>query len=133
MLSPSEIEDLISRCKYAQFHGFPIALAEHYAMELGYAGEDPPVKVKKFSPAHLLHLLKESRKPKASLQAPETPPPSVVAKDFSYRSVSFPIQEPVPVDPIPQVPEQAPVVPLVKEKTPRQPSKLKDPSVSKES
>jgi hypothetical protein len=57
MLNDQEVDDLTRRCKYAQAHGFQIGLAEDYAKELGYADEDPPAKVKKFSPAHLLHLL----------------------------------------------------------------------------
>ena len=57
MLSTQEKEDLVKRCKYAQAHGFQIACAEDIAKELGFAGGDPPPKVKKFSPAHLLHLL----------------------------------------------------------------------------
>lgn len=68
MLSAAEIEDLKKRCMYAQAHGFQVALAEEFARELGYAGEDPPHKVKKFSPAHLLHLL-DAAQPAPKVQA----------------------------------------------------------------
>ena len=56
-LSAEETRELTARCHYAQSHGFEIANAEQYAVELGYAGETPPLGVKKFSPAHLLLLL----------------------------------------------------------------------------
>ena len=123
MLSPSEIEDLITRCKYSQSHGFPIALAEHYAMELGYAGEDPPVKVKKFSPAHILHLLQESLKPKAP-KAQEMPSPPVVAPVQVLTQPQAP--EPTPPSVAPPASEPAPVVAPVKERAARQSSKTKE-------
>ena len=81
MLPAGALQDLITRCRFAQAYGYEVASAEDYARKLGYAGEDPPYKVKKFSPAHLLYLARHSapagpapkeEEPKAS--PPETEP-----------------------------------------------------------
>lgn len=102
MLSATELEDLTTRCKYAQAHGIQIALAEDYARELGYAGEKPPVKTRKFSPAHLLHLI-EAHKKKAAAQAQPAQPKAAakVAKVSKAKT-----QEPAPKE------EDIPTVPV---------------------
>ncbi len=91
MLSAEEMTELAKRCLFAQTYGYKIASAAHFAKELGYAGESPPTKVKKFSPAHLLHLIslatpgkgaaKFAKAGKAAKKAPPPPPPPPVNED----------------------------------------------------
>jgi hypothetical protein len=100
MLSPAEIDALSRRCKTAQFLRISIACGEDYARDLGYSGEDPPPKVAKFSPAHLLHLI-EGKSRQVTAQAsvkvttkPKKPSPTPVSK-----------QEEPPIPPAPAAAE----------------------------
>lgn len=95
MISAADLEDLIKRCKYAQTHGFQIALAESIATELGYKGEAPPPKVVKFSPAHLLHL--------AGVGQPKFQASAKFAKVGKAKKAAAPAPEPKQED-IPTVP-----------------------------
>jgi large subunit ribosomal protein L7/L12 len=118
MLSPEAKEDLIKRCKYAHAHGFAIASAEEYAKELGYAGEVPPHKVKRFSPAHLLHLARGTSGVPEVVPVPvpapakraetKTDTPKAKAKK-AEKSVAPP--PPPPVEPEPRQ-EDIPTVPV---------------------
>jgi hypothetical protein len=85
-MSDQELSDLRKRCLEANLYGHSIALAEDIAEELGYAGEEPPATVKKFSPAHLLHLMK-AEKPAAK--------PAKAAKAKKVKEDEIPT---VPVD-----------------------------------
>jgi hypothetical protein len=73
MLSADEMAHLAKRCLAAVTHKWKIAGAEHFAKELGYReGDTLPPKVKKFSAAHLLHLI--------DLLGPNSAPKSSAAK-----------------------------------------------------
>ena len=77
MLSTDEIADLAQRCKAAVAHKWKIGLAEHFAKELGYAeGDSLPSRVRKFSAAHLLHLI-EKLSEKPAFPPTEAPTPSI--------------------------------------------------------
>ncbi len=99
MLSAAELEDLIKRCKYAHAHGFQIANAEEYAKELGYAGEDPPTKVRKHSPAHLLHLATASQ-PKLQASAKFTKVGKSKKATVPASGPPAPKQEDIPTVPV---------------------------------
>lgn len=90
MLTSEELADLKDRCNYAKQHGFQIGNAEQYATDLGYAGEDPPPKVKKFSPAHLLHLMGDT----------DAAPPSKFKKAGKAAKAAAKKQEDIPTVPV---------------------------------
>lgn len=50
------LSELKARIKRASYQGYKIAYAESYAADLG--GGAPPEGVEKYSPEHLLHLIK---------------------------------------------------------------------------